>query len=158
MKTCFKCELSLPRSEFYSHSRMGDGLLGKCKSCTRKDTIENRTQKADRYRAYDRDRAKKPHRKLLNKVKSAKLRNKDGGIRMRAWNALRRAVYAGKIARQTFCSRCPATEFVAAHHDDYGKPLDVMWLCPVCHAARHKELNRLRVTAVAYGENMRLVF
>jgi hypothetical protein len=30
-----------------------------------------------------------------------------------------------------------------AHHDDYDKPLDVMWLCQPCHKQRHKELKQL---------------
>jgi hypothetical protein len=27
-----------------------------------------------------------------------------------------------------------------AHHEDYDRPLDVMWLCQPCHKQRHKEL------------------
>jgi hypothetical protein len=28
-----------------------------------------------------------------------------------------------------------------------------MWLCPICHAARHKELGRLRTMAKIYESN-----
>lgn len=37
-KTCFKCNDMKPLSEYYKHKQMGDGLLGKCKSCTKDDT------------------------------------------------------------------------------------------------------------------------
>jgi hypothetical protein len=29
---------------------------------------------------------------------------------------------------------------VHAHHDDYNKVLEVIWLCPLCHVRRHKYL------------------
>ena len=27
-----------------------------------------------------------------------------------------------------------------AHHEDYSKPYDVVWLCPPCHRNLHNEL------------------
>lgn len=57
----------------------------------------------------------------------------------RAHKAVENALKSGKITKRS-CERCgdPKAE---AHHDDYSKPLEVMWLCPKDHRARHRELD-----------------
>jgi ribosomal protein S27AE len=54
----------------------------------------------------------------------------------KARRKLQAEVRAGRIVRQP-CEACgkPAAH---AHHDDYSKPLEVRWLCPLCHAAAHR--------------------
>lgn len=37
------------------------------------------------------------------------------------------------------CERCGARN-VHAHHEDYDKPLEVLWLCPSHHRVRHSEM------------------
>jgi hypothetical protein len=37
-KKCFKCGITKELNDFYKHKMMSDGHLGKCKSCTKKDT------------------------------------------------------------------------------------------------------------------------
>lgn len=39
-KICFKCNQSKSLTEYYKHPKMGDGHLGKCKTCTKKDTAD----------------------------------------------------------------------------------------------------------------------
>lgn len=56
----------------------------------------------------------------------------------RAHKIVENAIVAGHIERLP-CERC-GDENTHAHHDDYSRPLEVMWLCPKHHKARHKEL------------------
>ena len=51
----------------------------------------------------------------------------------------------GKIERKYACEKCEANVVFAdgrtgiqAHHCDYNKPLEVMWLCQKCHHEWHK--------------------
>jgi hypothetical protein len=66
MKLCFKCRRLQPITEFYKHSQMGDGHLGKCKDCAKKDAKQTRWAKIDHYRQYDRRRSSMPHRMEKN--------------------------------------------------------------------------------------------
>jgi hypothetical protein len=45
------------------------------------------------------------------------------------------AIKRGDLVRQP-CGSC-GEQKAHAHHDDYGKPLDVRWLCRPCHTAHH---------------------
>lgn len=66
----------------------------------------------------------------------------------RAANAVQTALRRGVLTRPDACSRCGAVMrgagaqgLVQAHHADYAKPLDVVWLCPRCHCEEHRRLN-----------------
>lgn len=54
---------------------------------------------------------------------------------------LAKAVADGVVIKSP-CTVC-GNKKSYGHHDDYDKPLEVMWLCAKHHNARHKELQRL---------------
>lgn len=137
LKECFKCKSVKPLDEFYKHSRMADGHLNKCKDCTKNDVSKHRSENLERIREYDRQRANKPERRATNFAVNKAWRQEDKR-RQRAHDMVRRAIQKGLLFRSP-CCRC-ASEKSLAHHEDYDKPLEVMWLCQPCHKQRHKEL------------------
>lgn len=63
-----------------------------------------------------------------------------------AQNMLEYAIRKKIIERKNICEHCGDSGFmvdgrnkVQAHHCDYNKPLDVMWLCQKCHHEWHKK-------------------
>jgi len=54
-----------------------------------------------------------------------------------AYRVMRLAIRRGELARQP-CEKCGATDRIHAHHPDYDKPLDVIWLCAMHHAEWHR--------------------
>lgn len=45
----------------------------------------------------------------------------------------------GELVRPNHCSRCDARTYTIAHHHDYSKPLDVLWVCDRCHGKIHAQ-------------------
>jgi hypothetical protein len=52
-----------------------------------------------------------------------------------------RAIKAGILEPEP-CKICGAVD-VQAHHEDYSKPLDVIWFCRKHHAEHHKKVGSL---------------
>lgn len=152
-KLCFRCNTSKPVDEFYRHPQMADGHLGKCKECAKTDVLLNRTNNAEYYKQFDRDRAYLPHRVTARKAYAKTPEGQAAQTRRtKKWAALHpdqkhamtivgNAVRDGRMTRLP-CSRCD-TPNAHAHHPDYSKPLEVIWLCPQCHCDEHKRLRAL---------------
>ena len=136
-KTCFKCNTVKLLEDFYKHPNMPDGHVNKCKECNKKDVHENRQKKLDYYRTYDKERAKNPDRQKSASQITRAWRQADKR-RNQCHTAVARAIRSGELVRQP-CVRCGEQRSLA-HHEDYDRPLDVMWLCQPCHKQRHKEL------------------
>lgn len=121
VKTCFKCNVEQPITEFYKHPMMGDGRLGKCRKCTRKDVKENYAKRIDYYREYDRKRGFRPGPRYKIDARMAVSKAKDNGE-----------------LKQLPCEvGVDCAGRMEAHHDDYNKPLEVRWLCKKHHSEHH---------------------
>lgn len=134
LKRCFKCLCEKPLEGFYKHAAMGDGHLNKCKDCTKKDVAAHRQVNLDRIRAYDRLRAAMPHR-VAARAERAKEYPKRFPKRKAATSAVSNAVRDGRLQKQP-CWVCGDTK-AEAHHPDYDRPLDVVWLCVPHHRQTH---------------------
>lgn len=131
MKICFKCKLEKPFDEYYKHKQMGDGYLNKCKSCTKRDARANRKDKIDFYRDYDRKRG---NRQGPDYIKEYRNRYPE---KYKAQTMVNNAIRDKKLFREP-CEVCGKIANVHAHHDDYAKPLNIRWLCPVHHKEWHE--------------------
>lgn len=154
MKTCFKCGVEKLPSEFYVHPQMGDGRLGKCKECAKRDVRENRARRREYYNEFDRQRASDPKRVKARAVYVATVRGRAVMFMSRAkWEQANphkkrcttivgNAIRDGRLKKKP-CEKCGATGRVHAHHDDYSKPLSVRWLCSKHHSEHHKLLREM---------------
>lgn len=142
-KNCKQCKKHLPISNFYATDTS-------CKPCRRKKVNEYRQKNIERIKAYDRDRGNLPHRvagrKEYAKTEDGKKAFKRARQKWLSQNPIKRATHlileyavrSGRLDKPKCCSDCGAKGRIHGHHEDYTKPLDVIWLCAMCHAAIHK--------------------
>lgn len=126
------------------------GHDSKCKSCTKKLVRARRVRELEKVREYDRARGSLPHRVKARQdyskteayrvsAKASKKKYKENNKeKIAARGKVCRAVMAGKIEKSK-CIVCGCGK-TQAHHEDYAKPLDIVWLCVCCHADRHKDI------------------
>lgn len=152
MKACKKCKLDLPLTAFRPRKDSKDKLTYVCKAC----------EAAWRKIYMQTDRAKE-----LSRIKTRKFKQTERGaqyqiefsksdankICQRKWRdsvkgteeyrhkmrARKRVWYAKKTGKIKYepCSVCGTTKNVHAHHHDYSKPLDVVFLCHKHHEMEH---------------------
>lgn len=142
MKTCFKCDRTLPLTEFYRHPRMADGHVGKCKACARADVSAYAQENPDviRKRKLDYSRTEAGKAVLRRSYAKRKVKHPD---RLKVNGIVGNAMKLGKLTPLP-CFVCGAAK-TEGHHADYSRPLDVVWLCKKHHVEVHqlaKQLNR----------------
>ena len=137
-KQCFKCKEWKSPDDFYVHNQMADGHLGKCKKCAKKDATNHRNANIERVRAYDRERGKLPHN-IAKQMARNKIFRKLHPIKYASQTLVNNAVRDGRLKKPGKCSKCDKKGMICGHHEDYYKPLDVIWVCQACHVTLHKE-------------------
>lgn len=115
-KRCTKCGRELPPSEFNRVKRGSEARRPWCKRCMSEYRHERYSTGAD-----------------LEECLRACERNPT---RENAVRSVRAATRSGRLTRPSTCEGCGRTgegQRIEAHHCDYTRPLDVIWLCPSCH-------------------------
>jgi hypothetical protein len=137
-KRCRKCEADLPRSEFWRHGRAADRLQSWCKTCQRASVatyFENNPGRKSELMAEWLSRPGNAERQKRH-VEAYKARNPH---KRAAHREVEFALRSGDLARPARCEACGKKhERIHAHHEDYDRPLDVIWLCQPCHVLLHK--------------------
>ena len=134
---CSKCGMWLPNTEYYTDKRTGNGLKAQCKKCHITGSIT--TRNPDNTRRLNREHMARARRNNLDKFKERE-RNRlpASPEKVLARSILNAAVKNGKLEKPKQCFKCGSEDRIDGHHEDYSKPLEVEWLCPLCHAARHR--------------------
>ena len=122
------------------------------RECHKQAMRQNRAEKIEYYREYDRQRyqndprVKARHRRyqLTDAGKASAIKSKNKWIKnnpqkRQAHIALGNAVKRGRVEKPEECELCgDKPTRIEGHHHDYSKPLDVVWLCKPCHMLEHK--------------------
>jgi hypothetical protein len=125
---------------------------GVCEKCKRREYMRRYMENPEvreRSRAARRAYYAKNREKIISKViawESERGYHTRDRVKKTAAMAVYRALKDGRLVRPDSCDRCGATPKplrngispIQAHHEDYSRKLDVMWLCTACHGEMHR--------------------
>ncbi len=115
-RKCSKCLISKGFSEFPTNRSARHNIGYICKDC-RKIDYKN-WRKSETGKAYFERNAEK----------------------MKARQKVRDEIKAGRIVKKP-CEKCGNPK-ACGHHEDYSKPLEIIWLCDFHHKERHEMLDK----------------
>ncbi len=134
MKKCTKCHQLKPKEDFYKQKYGKDFLRASCKLCCNADSklwFDNNFIK-------DGEKGKEWYKDNKNKrIKSINKWIKNNAHKRQAQEQVHRSIASGKLIRKP-CAVCNNTK-TDAHHPDYSKPLEVIFLCRKHHIEIHRK-------------------
>lgn len=146
-KQCSICKIYKRFTEFSKCNQKKDGLRQYCNDC-------NNIRQRSYYKKYMNDPEVYEKRRTSVALYMQRKRNDPSYVakekectviypeRARARAKLRRNVSNGKIKKLP-CQICGDYQS-EGHHEDYSKPLDVIWLCRTHHLEIHRKFNTIR--------------
>jgi|GEM_PF-5583814 len=154
LKRCRKCKEEKSLTKFYKNKNHKDGFDSKCKQCI---SAYNKLK----YEIYKKVAIKKPvikvdidlirekrelfdkfcSEKNMNDIVSKKMSLQEMHIKSR--NTFYNYLNSGILIKPDKCSICrKPNKKIFAHHEDYSKPLVVIYCCLECHKNIHN--NKLK--------------
>ncbi len=135
-KACRKCGETDPIEKFRVNATMADGHSNHCRPCEAETARKRYYQNSEHVKA----RVKARYATLTREQRQAlgKRRLIRNAHKRKAHGQVNRALRRGDIQRKDTCEHC-ADPAEHAHHEDYARPLDVIWLCRKCHGLVHRK-------------------
>lgn len=132
MQRCVRCGVAKTPNDFHVDKRTGN-RRGTCKEC--RQAIARMWIRSNRERVNAiKQRWYKAHQGRVRAVYREYERNNKE--KRRAYSIVLRAKKRGIITQHP-CSICGSLN-ARAHHPDYTKPLEVVWLCELHHSVVHE--------------------
>ena len=148
-RECNTCGVKLDGYNNYRSCRT------KCKECTKKAVRANRASNIEYYREFDRKRYHESDERKASARACADRARADGRTaqykkkyrennpeKIKARTAVSNALRDGLLEKFP-CVTCGETKS-EGHHEDYTRPLEVVWMCRSCHCAYHAEKGDMR--------------
>jgi len=123
-----------------------DTKHGTCKKCHAKDSREWYFKNREKRLAKCREWQKKNREKILGylrtsyqkhreeRIQKARQYEREHKLEVHAHHVVAWAIRTGKLKNPGVCSNCGMQRTTEAHHADYSKPREIVWLCQPCHA------------------------
>lgn len=109
---------------------------------------ESRKKDAERQKKWQKEHRENVRKAALKYAKNNRQKvnqwhhqwKKNNILKARAQQQIKDRIRRGSVMRPSKCEECLKECKPDAHHNDYSKPLEVQWLCRVCHNHKHKKL------------------
>lgn len=122
-KPCPRCDAPAARHRPY------------CSKCQTEMTRRWRKRNPEKCKAYGL-RHKEERRKYYRSWYATNGRKRHPGSYV-AMRKVQAALKEGSLIRPDRCQLCGSTGRLAGHHEDYSRPLTVLWVCYSCHRQIH---------------------
>jgi len=134
---CSRCKRWLFDADYYLDRRTPNGLKAQCKRCHTESSV--RTRDSDNHRRIRRESASRSRGINPGRFQQKeRARPRRSGPKVDARQMVYLALRIGALTKPVRCSGCGKKKRLTAHHNDYKKPLDIVWLCYLCHAQEHR--------------------